>query len=100
MGDCAAYNGIEVEWEVLCNDSAVPFPHLRSLPLCLASLADYPLTNVFALSFGGVRDRFVRRWSRELLPNICWGADSENCYETVRPMYLLETTAIPLIYSL
>ena len=50
---CVGYNGIEVEWEVLCNDSVVRFPHFRSLPLCLASLADYPLTNVFALSFGG-----------------------------------------------
>ena len=47
------YNGIEVEWAALCNDSAVLLPHFRSLPPCLASLADYPLTNVFALSFGG-----------------------------------------------
>ena len=47
-----AYNGIEVEWEVLCNDSAVLFPHLSSLPPCLSSFADHPLSNVFALSFG------------------------------------------------
>ena len=48
-----AYNGIEVEWEVLCNDFAVLFPHFSSLPPYLASLADRPLSNVIALSFEG-----------------------------------------------
>ena len=84
----------EVEWAVLCSDSAECFP--RFAPTVSSFTNKLPIDYCVCTQIcgGGVRDRFVRRWLGELLPNIlrrCYNYHKTTdaiCYSSTSPASL------------